>query len=263
MGYTSLMLETKKKIDIHSKKSKRSGFAGLAETFLLSFRTFSHFIFFLGILCIAVIVATISMTPSFFLYQHLAKLTQDLPLLFIAFSQAFSLALGYLMYGLTIIFVAPAFNKLNPFPVRPGTIAWHSLQTIPWVYHNSLVFLVRYTFLEFLTPSPINILFYRMMGMKIGKGVMINTTNISDPCLITIEDYVTVGGSAHILAHYGQKGILIIAPVFIGKSSVLGLKSTVMGDVVIGKNCSIGPHEVVMPKSRIPDNTRLPLSSSS
>jgi acetyltransferase-like isoleucine patch superfamily enzyme len=113
--------------------------------------------------------------------------------------------------------------------------------------------MVRFTFLEFITPSPLNILFYRMMGMKIGKGVVINSSNISDPCLITLGDYVTVGGSATIFAHYGQRGYLVVAPVVIGKGTNIGLKASVMGGSVIGENVMIKPHTAVLPKTQIPD----------
>ena len=89
------------------------------------------------------------------------------------------------------------------------------------------------------------------MGMKIGKGVIINTTNISDPCLIEIEDYVTIGGSVHMLAHYGQKGYLILAPVKIGRGANIGLKASIMGDVEIGAEATVKPHSVVLPKTRI------------
>jgi acetyltransferase-like isoleucine patch superfamily enzyme len=95
-------------------------------------------------------------------------------------------------------------------------------------------------------------LFYKMMGMKIGKGAHINTTNISDPCLIEIEDKVTIGGSVHIIAHYASKGFLIVEPVKIRKGATIGLKATVMGDVEIGEGAVIAPHEVILPKSRIP-----------
>ena len=97
-----------------------------------------------------------------------------------------------------------------------------------------------------------NILFYRMMGMKIGKNVHLNTTNISDPCLIEIGDKVTIGGSAHIIAHYASKGYIIVDRVKIGKGATVGLKATIMGDVEIGEQAAIGPHEVILPKSRIP-----------
>lgn len=47
-----------------------------------------------------------------------------------------------------------------------------------------------------------------MMGMKLGKGVQINSTNISDPALIQMDDKVTIGGSATIIAHYASGGFL-------------------------------------------------------
>jgi serine acetyltransferase len=90
------------------------------------------------------------------------------------------------------------------------------------------------------------------MGMKIGRGVQLNTTNISDPSLIELGDKVTIGGSATIVAHYGQGGFLVIAPVKIGEGVTVGLKATIMGDVEIGEYAKILPNSVVLPKTRIP-----------
>jgi acetyltransferase-like isoleucine patch superfamily enzyme len=138
------------------------------------------------------------------------------------------------------------FLKLKPW--RGG---WYSLQSLPWYYHNALVQLVRYTFLDLVTPSPLNVLFYRMMGMKIGKGVMINTTNISDPGLITLEDNVTIGGSATLFAHYAQGGYLVIAPTIIKKGATIGLRASVMGDVIVGEKVTVKPHSILLPKTRL------------
>lgn len=90
-----------------------------------------------------------------------------------------------------------------------------------------------------------------MMGMKIGKGGIINTSNISDPCLIEIGDNVTIGGSATLIAHYGMKGILIIDKLIIEDNVTVGLRASLFGNVVIKKNATIKPHEVVLPKSII------------
>jgi acetyltransferase-like isoleucine patch superfamily enzyme len=57
-----------------------------------------------------------------------------------------------------------------------------------------------------------------------------------------------------IVGHYGQAGLLIIAPVKIGDECTIGLKSSVMGGVTIGNGVKIMPHSVVMPKTVIPDN---------
>jgi acetyltransferase-like isoleucine patch superfamily enzyme len=115
-----------------------------------------------------------------------------------------------------------------------------------------MTLVVRYSFLEFVTPSAFATLYYRLMGMKIGRNVAINSTAIADPSLITMEDNVTIGGSASVLAHYAQSGYLVIAPVKIGKGVTVGLKATIMGDVEIGEYAKILPNSAVLPKTRIP-----------
>ena len=112
-----------------------------------------------------------------------------------------------------------------------------------------MFYLVRYTILDLITPSPIANLYLEAMGMRIGKGVVINTTNISDPTLITIEDHVTIGGSVTMMAHYGQKGVLCIAPVLIKKGSMVGLKASIFGGVIIDENVFIPPHHPVLEDS--------------
>ena len=168
------------------------------------------------------------------------------------FLLAWMLIVSYFIYGFILIFVIPFFNFIMPFRLKPFRGGYYSLTSVPWYIHNALTYIVRYTFLEFITPTPINPLFYRLMGMKIGKRVHINTTNISDPALIEIGDEVTIGGSAHIIAHYASKGYLVVAPVKIGKKVTIGMKATIMGDVEIGEGAVIAPHEIILPKSRIP-----------
>lgn len=169
------------------------------------------------------------------------------------------LALGFISYGYSLIIIVPLVNRALFLPslVKPFRGNTYSLESMPWFLHNALLYIVRYTFLEFLTPSPFNVLFYKAMGMKIGKGVILNTTNISDACLITLGDYVTIGGSAHLLTHYSASGYLIVSTLKIGDRSTVGLKATVFGNVTIGNNCTITPHCCVLPKTVLPDKTKL------
>lgn len=202
----------------------------------------------LYILCMGV-----ALTPGAMLFEAVSASVQNSHLLFRNGAIGLALAAGYVLYGLTLIMVVPLVNKLLPLKVRPHRATWYSLSVVPWYYHNALTYLVRYTFLEFITPTPLNKLFFQMMGMKIGKGSIINSSNISDPCLIEIGDYVTIGGSATLVAHYGMKGFLVIDKLIIGDKATIGLKASLFGDVVIGKGALVRPHEVIMPKSRIPD----------
>ncbi|MEJ2636269.1 MAG: DapH/DapD/GlmU-related protein [Calditrichia bacterium] len=242
----------KVKIDVYAKTSSLTGFAGLFESAIRRFRTFAFIFVLIPIYFLACLCVGISLIPAFYLNIYIYKSTLLWPAAFHFAGIGFGLMAGYLLYGFALIFVVPFFNYILPFKVKPMRGSYFSLEAIPWFVHNALTYLVRYTFLEFITPTPFNILFYRMMGMKIGKNVFLNTTRISDPCLITIEDNVTVGGSATLIAHSASAGYLIVAPVHIRKGATIGLSAIVMGDVVIGENAKIQPGVVVLPKSRIP-----------
>lgn len=243
----------KEVIDVHSTKSDRSGLMGIVERFLRTFRTFGFTLLLAPIAVMYVFCMGISLTPGITLLSWVNETTTTSHFILRNACLGFAVASTFFSYGLTLIFVVPLVNKLLPLKVKPMRTSWFSLSVIPWYYHNALTYLVRYTFLDFITPTPLNKLFYQMMGMKIGKGSMINTSNISDPCLIEIGDYVTIGGSASLVAHYGQKGMLIIDKLVIHDKATIGLKASLFGDVVIGKGALVKAHEVVMPKTRIPD----------
>lgn len=242
------------RINVDSTTSNLTGYKGFIETILRKFRTPFFYSALVPVYLLAAIIMAISTVPGVYLFSYLYAFTLNSLQIIHYFAIALSIVCGYLLYGFTLVFVAPFFNKILPFRLKPFRGPYYSLHSIPWYFHNALIYLVRYTFLEFITPTPINILFYKMMGMKVGKGVHINTTNISDACLVELHDKVTIGGSAHIICHYAAKGFLVIAPVIIKKGATLGLKSTIMGDVEIGENAIIAPHEVVYPKTRIPAN---------
>lgn len=247
---------TKRRENVYAKKSSRMGFAGFFESFLRRFRNIAFMTALTPLYLLGILAMGISATPGIYLLSTVIEATNDWTPVLHYMAGATSFIAGYFIYGLALIFVVPFFNFIMPFRVKPFRGGIFSLESVPWYIHNAFTYIVRYTFLEFITPTPINLLFYRMMGMKIGKGVHLNTTNISDPALIEIEDHVTVGGSAHIIAHYATKGFLVLSKVKIEKGATIGLKATVMGDVVIGPGATIAPHEVVLPKTRIPASRR-------
>lgn len=242
----------KETVDVDAATSERSGIAGFFEMLLRRFRTGSYLVALTPLYLIGILAMGISATPGVYLFSFIIDFSSAWikPLHFGAV--ACGLIASYFLYGLTLIFVIPLANFLMPFRLKPFRGSYYSLTSVPWYFHNAFTYIVRYTFLELITPTPLNLLFYRMMGMKIGKGAHINTTNISDPCLIEIEDKVTIGGSVHIIAHYASHGYLIAERVKIRRGATVGLKATIMGDVEIGEGATIAPHEVILPKSRIP-----------
>jgi non-ribosomal peptide synthetase-like protein len=162
------------------------------------------------------------------------------------------LALCYFTYGLSLLVIAPAINFLLGGRLSPYRGSAVTLSALRWYLHCTMTLVVRYSFLEFVTPSPFSQLYYRLMGMRIGRGVTLNSTAIADPSLIELGDNATIGGSANILAHYAQGGYLVIAPVKIGAGATIGMRAIIMGGVEVGEKAKVLANSFVLPNTRIP-----------
>lgn len=242
----------KQKMDLDTTDSKHGGFKGFFEHLLRKFKLLFHCLLLMPLYLVAALVLGTCMVPGVFLFKFFQDLTVQQSAFIQNFSLGFSLAAGYFLYGFSMVCLVPVTNFLFRAYLKEWRGPYYSVESIKWFIHNGLTYLVRFTFLEFVTPTPISNTFYQMMGMKIGRGVVINTTAISDPSLISIGEKTTLGGSVTIVGHYGQGGLLIVAPVRIGRNCTVGLKVSIMGGVQIGDNAKIMPHSVVMPKTVIP-----------
>jgi hypothetical protein len=258
---TDQKIQPREKEDINSSVSTKKGWGAMVENIFRKFQTLGFIIFLLPIALVYVVCIGTALTPGVYLFQWVSPQIVEYSLLSKSFIYGLCAGGGFVGFVFTIIFIVPLMNlPCLPF-VKAYRGAWFSIESIPWYYHNALTYLVRYTILDFLTPSPLNILFFRMMGMKIGKGVMINSSNISDPCLIKLDDYVTIGGSAYMMAHYGMKGFLIIDKLHIKKGAMIGLAAKILGGVTIGEKAVVAPNTAVLPKTIIKDGEKFGIPS--
>lgn len=97
--------------------------------------------------------------------------------------------------------------------------------------------------------------FYRLRGVRIGKGVYIVQTAFleeSRPWLITIEDNVRIGSGVTINTHnaifcnYIQGMPNIYAPVVLKKNCTVGCKATIMEGVTVGEGAVVGAAALVL-----------------
>lgn len=239
-------------IDLETTSSDHKGLKGLVERLLRRFKIFMHLAIMIPVYGLGLATLGLCLAPGISLVRAVGDYTHGESVWIQNIGYGLAIGVGFMMYGVCLIFAAPLLN----FILRTKLAAWrgpyYSAEAIRWFLHNFFTYMVRYTFLEAVTPSPLSILFYKMMGMKVGRGVAINTTCISDPSLIQLGDKVTLGGSVTIVAHYGQGGFLVIAPVKIGNGCTIGLRASIMGGVEIGDGAVVLPHSVVMPKTMIP-----------
>lgn len=229
------------------------GLAGFYEGLLKKFSTVMHMLTLVPLYLIAACTIGLGLWPALLVFHGFSLLAVHYGVLLHYAILAFAIALGFFIYGFALILVIPTLNFILGAKLKSWRGKYYSLMSAKWYIHNGLTYIMRFTFLEFITPTPLNILFYRLMGMKIGRMTQINSSHISDPSLITMGDFVTIGGSATIIGHYGVGGILILSPVSIGSGTTIGLKATIMGGVKIGENVKLLPHSVVLPKTVIPD----------
>jgi len=238
--------------DTNPQGSKRRGFLGWYEKTLRRYRRLVLAITLLLIYFLVACLLGVAAAPAIWVVRSLFEWSDDFSVFSKLLVEGASILLGFLVFGFSSIVIVPIPNLLvKPF-VKPFRGPYYSLSVFFWYVHNILTYSVRYTFLEWITPTPFNLFFYRRMGMKIGKRTEINTSNISDPSMIVMEDDVTIGGSATIIAHYAVQGYLVIAPVIIRKNATIGLRAIVMGGAEIGEGAKVLPNSVVLPKTVIP-----------
>jgi acetyltransferase-like isoleucine patch superfamily enzyme len=94
-----------------------------------------------------------------------------------------------------------------------------------------------------LPISPLKTAIYRLLGMKIGRGVYIAPSVLIDPLypeLITLEDGSFLGIGCRLLTHEVTVNNFRVGRVVIGSGSVIGGYATVRSGVSIGKKVTVG-----------------------
>ena len=203
-----------------------------------------------------------------FLYQIVVALTMGLALvpgllLVQAATQTGSIVLiglaiglGYFAFGLTFLALIVLLKHVMFFRARAGDYPFVSLYAIRWAMLGTFVGLAKVVILRHILGMPVLNLFYRLMGAKIGRGVMINTCNMFDFDLITVGDGSMLGGDCVIIGHVGEGGMLRLRPVSIGARCTVGQSSIVFPGTVMEDDSVLGALSLLPKGRRLPAGTR-------
>lgn len=182
-------------------------------------------------------IMAISLFPSYLLVRKSLDTTNVFLILFV-------ISFSYFIFGITLMFTVAIIIRVFRIYLKPGIYKIGSKESLIWLLNAGLISLVRFLFLSF-TRTSINNIFYRMLGAKIGKNVIINTTGVYDPHLLEIGDNTVIGGDAVVIGHSAEKDKLIIAPIKIGKNVTIGQYTTILPGVVIEDGAVIGAMSLV------------------
>jgi len=163
-------------------------------------------------------------------------------------------ALGYFIYGLTLILVIPVMRWVTfAFGTPVGRYPYASFRGYQWASYNALILAVRYSFVNWIRATPFNVIFYRLMGMKAGARVQINTAVVADCNLLAIGEGTVIGGDVTLIAHSVEGQDLVSAPVRIGRQVTVGLMSVVMPGCTIGDRAILAANAVLKKGTTVGD----------
>jgi len=162
-----------------------------------------------------------------------------------------TLSLCFFIFGISLIFIVGIIFRILPIKSKPGIYPIGSLQTIKWGLCGAFLKIVNVAFLNMITPSFLNIIYFRMVGAKVGKNVQINSISVNDPWLLEIGDNSVIGGGASINCHTVERGRLILERVKIGKNCTIGAQSLIWPGCTIGDGSILSTKSVLKKRSKV------------
>lgn len=161
-------------------------------------------------------------------------------------------AAGYFVWGVALLVILPIARWVTFATGTPvGRFDYVSLDGWRWASYNALTLALRFTFIHWIRLTPLLPLYHRLMGMKIGARVQINTAVIADQNLISIGDDTVIGGDVTLVAHAAERGRLVTAPVRIGRDVTVGIMAVILPGCEIGDGAVIAAGTVLMKGTKI------------
>ncbi|QEL15028.1 Pls/PosA family non-ribosomal peptide synthetase [Limnoglobus roseus] len=120
--------------------------------------------------------------------------------------------------------------------VKPGTHPLWGWYYFRWWFAGSIL---SATPTGYLTGTPLLGLYYRLLGVRVGRNVYLGTDNAGAFELLSIGDDTCVGSDVGLRGHTVEGGFLHL------------------GTITVGRGCYIGSRSVLMPGSAVSDNVKL------
>ncbi len=198
------------------------------------------------------VIAGAAATPGVWLALrgHAWVAALDIPEVLRIFCTCVLGALAYFAYAISVIFVVPLVRITAP-GTPEGRYPYYSWKAFQWASYNALILLVRYTCINFMRVTPFINVFHRLMGMKLGRRVQINTAVIGDSNLIEIGDDTVIGGDVTLVAHAAERGQLVAQRIRIGSNVTVGLMAVIFPGCDIGDGAVIAANAVLQKGTRV------------
>lgn len=109
---------------------------------------------------------------------------------------------------------------------------------------------------DYLRGTPFLPWFLRLFGAKYGRGVWLDSTDITEFDCIKVGDFCTVNAHSALQTHLYEDRVMKVGRVTLGKGVCVGAGATVLYDTHVGDYAQIGLLTVIMKGENLPAHTR-------
>jgi non-ribosomal peptide synthetase-like protein len=167
-----------------------------------------------------------------------------------------ALALAGCLYGLASFLLVVGLKWLLLGRYRPRAAPmWTPFVWLSEAVTNLYESLAVPNLLDFLRGTPMLPWALRLLGARIGRGVYLDTTDLTEFDCVRIGDESELNGWCGPQTHLFEDRIMKIGCVDIGARVSVGPCSTILYDTQIGDGVHLGPLTLVAKGERLPPNT--------
>jgi non-ribosomal peptide synthetase-like protein len=186
----------------------------------------------------------------FIAYSH-DLLVESIPklLLFLPFYYLGFMAIPAFLFTVVFKWILVGKYKRNALPMYHYKV-WFS-EAVTSIYEALSVSF----FLDLLRGTMWLPIFVRMLGVKTGEKVWLNTTDITEFDMVSIGDETMMNDGCGPQTHLFEDRIMKIGSVEIGKQTTIGSRTIILYDSKIGNHVTVDSLSLLMKGEELPDNT--------
>jgi non-ribosomal peptide synthetase-like protein len=172
-------------------------------------------------------------------------------------SMAAALALAGCLFGLASFLLVVGLKWILMGRYRPRAAPmWTPFVWLSEAVTNLYESLAVPNLLEFLRGTPILPWALRLLGARMGKGVYLDTTDLTEFDCVSIGDEAELNAWCGPQTHLFEDRVMKIGLVRVGAGVTIGPCSTILYDTHVGDGVLLGPLTLVAKGERLPAGTR-------
>jgi non-ribosomal peptide synthetase-like protein len=168
-----------------------------------------------------------------------------------------ALSLAGCLFGLASFLLVVALKWVLVGRYRPRSAPmWTGFVWVSEAVTNLYESLAVPNFLDILRGTPMLPWALRLLGARIGRGVFINTTDLTEFDCVRIGDEAELNAWSGPQTHLFEDRVMKIGLVEIGARASVGSRTTILYSAKVGAGCRLGPMTLVAKGEQLPAGSR-------